>query len=426
LIIGFISAQLYQPDLDDDVEKSTLVNPLTVLQVTEDRTDHNGRVKAGPQHCHDMKQISEGVFHVHTRETTFHFLPWEPIQDSHQRRNVSDQSIQVEIEEKKVIAALKQETGKLKRRIALLEEKLAPSVNAEEGFQWFTSSPKKFYFYTGLSREIFEVLLRFLGPDANNLLMWGPRRIRMDTRFQLALTLMRFRQVYTHSDLSFRFKIGRDTIGNMFATWVQFLFGQFSDLREKMFTPRAFHNPLPKSFRNPLLRNVRVVIDCTEFYIESSSDFKQAGNLYSSYKSRATAKVLIGVAPCGAAMFVSEVFEGAISDREIVKQSGFLDYIKPGDVVLADRGFTIEDLLAEKNATLVIPPFLGGRKEYSNEELLRTKLIAKARIHVERFNERIKNYRIISGVIPHYLVPLLSQIVFILCCIVNFQEPLAK
>jgi hypothetical protein len=171
---------------------------------------------------------------------------------------------------------------------------------------------------------------------------------------------------------------------------------------------------------------VRVVIDCTEMYIESSTNFKQQGNLYSSYKGCPTTKVLIGVSPSGACMFVSEAFEGAISDREIVKQSGFIEQVSEDDVVLADRGFTIEDLLASKKAKLVIPPFLSGRKEFSNEELVRTKIIAKARIHIERFNERIKNYRVISGIIPHSLVPLLSQLVFVLCCLVNFQEPLVK
>ena len=103
-----------------------------------------------------------------------------------------------------------------------------------------------------------------------------------------------------------------------------------------MFPPRSrFEGEIPKPFDNPLLRNVRVVIDCTEVFVENSSDTKEAGNLFSSYKHHTTVKILIGVAPCGAAMFVSEAFEGSISDREIVKQSGFMNHIMKGDVILA-------------------------------------------------------------------------------------------
>jgi hypothetical protein len=93
---------------------------------------------------------------------------------------------------------------------------------------------------------------------------------------------------------------------------------------------------------------------------------------------------LIGVAPSGAASFISDCFEGSMSDRESVLQSGFLDYIEKGDLVLADRGFQIGDLLSKKGATLNIPPFLKGRKAFNLDETQTTKIIAKARIHVER------------------------------------------
>ena len=148
--------------------------------------------------------------------------------------------------------------------------------------------------------------------------------------------------------------------------------------------------------------------------------------MYSNYKSHATYKVLLGVAPSGSCMFVSDAYEGSISDRQIIKDTNFVDNLVPGDVVLGDRGFTIHDLCAEKGAILEIPPFLAGRKALTTEELLKTKLLSRARIHVERFNERIKKYRILSGIVPMHLVPLLSQIVFITCCLTNFKEPLAK
>jgi len=91
-------------------------------------------------------------------------------------------------------------------------------------------------------------------------------------------------------------------------------------------------------------------------------DFRRQGNLYSSYNNHHTFKSLIGVALNGSIVYVSDLFEGSISDRAIIEKSGFLDKINPGDLILADRGFTIEDLLIARQASLNIPPFF--RKTY--------------------------------------------------------------
>lgn len=105
---------------------------------------------------------------------------------------------------------------------------------------------------------------------------------------------------------------------------------------------------------------------------------------------------------------------------------GFLQYISPGGMVLANCGLTIEDLLLSRQATLNIPPFLGQRSKFTAEEELKTRRIAKARIHVERVIERIKKFKLLSGNIPLSLSPITNQMVFVASCLVNFQEPLVK
>lgn len=134
----------------------------------------------------------------------------------------------------------------------------------------------------------------------------------------------------------------------------------------------------------------------------------------------------MAIAPNGSIVYISDLYEGSISDREIVEKCGFLQYISPGDMVLADRGFTIEDLLLSKQASLNIPPFLGQRSKFTAEEELKTRRIAKARIHVERVIERIKKFKLLSGNIPLSLSPITNQMVFVASCLVNFQEPLVK
>ena len=70
------------------------------------------------------------------------------------------------------------------------------------------------------------------------------------------------------------------------------------------------------------------------------------------------------------------------------------------DVILTDRGFAVQDLLNPLQADVKIPSFLKGRSSLSAAEELSTRKIAKARIHVERFNERVKQFRIVGKKTP--------------------------
>ena len=340
---------------------------------------------------------------------------------------------QVDVQLRPELIKLRKENAEMKMQLDLFHG-LTETRSGSHQFEYLTDTPQKFKFYTGLTREQFDLVFRFLEPDVFDLTMWGAnpdkrRKIRPrkhDLEFQLGLTLLRIRRGYNLHDMAYQFKMSRATIGDMFVTWVQLLYKKFGEMKDDMFAPQSHHHPLPPAFKNSLLRKVRVVIDCTEFPIESSRDYRQQGNLYSQYKSRTTAKVLTGVAPGGAMMFVSDAYEGSISDREIVIKSGFLDKIEEGDHILADKGFTIHDLLAKKGARIVIPPFRErGQQQLTAEQNAMTKIVARARIHVERYNERIKNFELLNQKIHSSLIPLLSQIVFIVCVLVNFQEPLA-
>lgn len=137
-------------------------------------------------------------------------------------------------------------------------------------------------------------------------------------------------------------------------------------------------------------------------------------------------KCLIAVNPNGAACFVSDLFEDSISDVEIFQQCGIIDHINPGDLILVEKGFTVQHLLIPKQAAIEIPAFLGNREKFTIEVVLANKRIAKARIHVERFNERLKKFRLLDKTIPLNLSPIASQLVYVASCLVNFQECLYR
>lgn len=115
---------------------------------------------------------------------------------------------------------------------------------------------------------------------------------------------------------------------------------------------------------------------------------------------------------------------GRISDKEISAQSDLYTNINPGDQVMADRGFLIAEELARRGATLVMPPFLKGRKQLPGHDVERARQLSALRIHVERAIERIKIFRILKNTLPLTLVPLSSDILTVCCALSNLRPKL--
>ena len=96
-----------------------------------------------------------------------------------------------------------------------------------------------------------------------------------------------------------------------------------------------------------------VILDCTEIKVQTPSSKVLNSEFYSSYKSHTTYKGLVGISPNGSVTFVSSLFQGSVSDKEITRQSGILNLLEEGAEVMADKGFLIEDLLKKVNATFL-------------------------------------------------------------------------
>ena len=83
---------------------------------------------------------------------------------------------------------------------------------------------------------------------------------------------------------------------------------------------------------------------------------------------------------------------------------------------MADRGFTIKDMLKELNIDLNIPPFLEGRHQLPAAEVEQGRKIASLQIHVERAIGRLKTFSILKQTISISMARLLNQIVFVHFC----------
>ena len=131
-----------------------------------------------------------------------------------------------------------------------------------------------------------------------------------------------------------------------------------------------------------------VIIDCTEFFMETPSLVNQAIT-YSSYKSHNTFKVLVGISPSGAVTFLSQLWCGNASDK-----------LEGGDSIMADEGFNFDDFLKPLGVTLNMPPKRDSNHQLTKKEVEQRRRIVAVRIHVEMKMEQIENFRILQGTIP--------------------------
>ena len=177
---------------------------------------------------------------------------------------------------------------------------------------------------------------------------------------------------------------------------------------------------MPEAFKNKY-GSTRVIIDCTEVRCQMPSSLQLNDELFSSYKHHTTLKGLVGISPGGAITFISQLYTGSISDREIVRRSGLLDLpFKDKDSIMADKGFTISDLLP-LGVSLNLPPFLGGSNQIPAEDVVQTQEIANLRIHIERAINKIKNFHIWDRVVPLHQIGVVNQMWAVCAFLCNAQ-----
>uniref|UniRef100_A0A8D8W757 DDE Tnp4 domain-containing protein n=1 Tax=Cacopsylla melanoneura TaxID=428564 RepID=A0A8D8W757_9HEMI len=187
-----------------------------------------------------------------------------------------------------------------------------------------------------------------------------------------------------------------------------------------------FNLPVPFRFR---YKNVYCIIDCLETEIQKPSDPVYQSATWSEYKKCNTVKYLVACTPQGFINFVSSGYGGRISDAKIIEKSGFLNNLKPGMQIMADRGFkSVDSLFLKKGCTLVRPPSVYANIKPTKDQVKETKRIASLRVIIENVIGRIRHFKLLS---PHACVPVknLDQLDFAIqsaCGLINLQYPVRK
>ena len=190
---------------------------------------------------------------------------------------------------------------------------------------------------------------------------------------------------------------------------------------------------MPRCFIDSFGLKTSVIIDCFEVFIDRPSNLLARAQTFSNYKHHNTVKVLIGITPQGTASSVSEAWGGRTSDRFLTENCGFLKNLVPGDLVLADRGFTVNEEVWLRQAELNIPAFTKGKNQLDPVDVEKTRKIANVRIHVERVIGVLRQkYTILQSTLPtdfltcnkENQIPLIDRIVRVCSALVNLCLPI--
>lgn len=145
-------------------------------------------------------------------------------------------------------------------------------------------------------------------------------------------------------------------------------------------------------------------------------------------KHHNTVKFLIAITPQLVVSYVSKGWGGRVSDTQLTENCGLLNYLEPGDMILADRGFTIQDSVGLCCAQVKVPPFIRGKKQLSQLETDTAGQLSHVGIHVERVIGAIRQkYCILQSTLNINMmmgdtateVSLIDKIVFVYAALYN-------
>ncbi|CAH3176635.1 unnamed protein product, partial [Porites lobata] len=298
-----------------------------------------------------------------------------------------------------VIRQLQQKITLLELKLADCEESLREVKSENEillshqfSLEKIKDDNSAILFYTGFpSYEALISFFKYIEPKLEKMQYWkGERLVKGSQPYQedenrkkpgpsrklsfldeFLLVLMRLKAGLFVQDLADRFGVSISLVSRICITWINLLYYELKDIFPFP-TQELVRKNMPEEFAE--FATTRIILDCTELFIQRLSAMLAQSETWSDYKHHNTWKLLVGVTPNG----------------------------QVGDNIMVDRGFDIKDIVPE-GVTVNMPPFLAGRNQLTAAETEETMTIASVRIHVERAIGRIKTYHILDGNLPNTL-----------------------
>lgn len=281
--------------------------------------------------------------------------------------------------------------------------------------------PQAVSYYTGFETySKFQLALESLGSAAYQLQYRWSQCVGVSVENQFFMTLMKLRCNKPNFEIARLFDVSEFSVSNIFVTWVNFMYHQWKEI--KIWPSKEnVHYYMSDAFKTEFPAT-RVIVDCTEVPVKKPSDPHAQQATFSTYKNRNTLKAMIGITPSGLISFVSDAYGGSCSDRQITERSCLMDLLEPGDSIMADKGFNVQDLFLKSGVTVNIPTFLRNRNRFQASSRVRDRRISSKRIHVERVIGLIKTYKILQEPMEASWCCLGSEIIYVCCMLCNFRK----
>jgi hypothetical protein len=337
-----------------------------------------------------------------------------------------DEATQTDIAWDIELNRLIEDNKNLRETLSEKEEVIERQSYSEESMK---NDSDKLNFYTGLpSWMTFMALFNLV---SSYLPSTG--RCKLSAYSQVMLFLIKIRLNLANKDIGFRFNIHHATVSKIYNRVLDVMSARLGNFIHWP-SRTALRVSMPTSFQK-FYKKCCIIIDCTEIFIEQPSDLLARAKTWSQYKHHNTIKFLIGITPQGTVSFLSKCWGGRASDKEITEKSGLLSYLQAGDVVIADRGFTIGDYCWLALSEVCIPPFTRGKTQFTRKEVDWSRELSIVRIHVERVIGTVKQkFTILQGTLQLSMVgnidelgtgeAQIDKLVKVCCALFNFCPPI--
>ena len=246
-----------------------------------------------------------------------------------------------------IITELQQEITLLELKLGDCEEELTKVKNENElllGRQFSIDKIKDddsaILFYTGFpSYQALINFYKFIEPKLGKMQYWkGEQFVKESQPYQedenrkkhgpswkltfldefllVFLLVLRLKAGLFVQDLADRFGISISFVSRICITWINLLYFELQSIFPFP-TQELVRKNMPAEFAE--FSTTGTILDCTEIFIQRPSAMLAESETWSHYKHHNTWNLLVGVTPNGQVTFLSDLWGGRVSDKQITK-----------------------------------------------------------------------------------------------------------